>query len=92
MSSPPVYDLFFDSDNEDKIAAHGLTVRRVLQVLENEYLIVPNRRRRRAKWLIIGRDNGGGCIAVPIEPTATRGVWRPVTAWPCKDHEEARLE
>jgi hypothetical protein len=37
--------------------------------------------------LIIGRDRQDQCIAIPIEPTHDRTIWRPVTAWFCKGHE-----
>lgn len=82
----------FDEENEEKINSHGISIRRVQQILENPYLDVPNRRNRRALRLMIGRDNGGACICVPIEPTRDPKVWRPVTAWPCKDSELQRLE
>jgi hypothetical protein len=41
---------------------------------------------------VIGHDNGGACIAVPVEPTHDPSVWRPITAWPCKQSERAKLE
>jgi hypothetical protein len=92
MSMPDVADLLFDDENENKMAAHGLTPRRVLQVLDNTHVVVPNRRRRRASFLIVGRDNGGACISVPIERTRDPLIWRPVTAWPSKDSERRQLE
>jgi hypothetical protein len=84
---PQILDFLFDDENERKISANGLSVRRVEQLMENPYLLVPNRRDRRAPFLIIGRDNGGACIAVPVEETHEQSLWRPVTAWPCKDKE-----
>jgi hypothetical protein len=92
MSMPDVADFLFDHENEEEMAAHGLTPRRVIQVLENKHIVVPNRRRRRAQYLIVGRDNGGASITIPIQPTGDPLVWRPVTAWPSKDHERQRLE
>jgi hypothetical protein len=92
MSTPDVADFLFDHENEEEMAVHGLTPRRVIQVLENKHIVVPNRRRRRAQYLIVGRDNGGASITIPIQPTGDPLVWRPVTAWPSKDHERQRLE
>jgi hypothetical protein len=89
---PDVADFLFDHENEEEMAVHGLTPRRVIQVLENKHIVVPNRRRRRAQYLIVGRDNGGASITIPIQPTGDPLVWRPVTAWPSKDHERQRLE
>ena len=82
----------FDDENCDKIARHGISERQVSQVLENDFLILRNRKGRRAQYLVIGEDHGGMCIAVPIEPTYDEVLWRPVTAWPCKGHERARLK
>ena len=92
MSSPRIETFLFDDENEEEISAHGLSVNRVIQVLDNLHIILPNRKRRRGRYLIIGRDNGGTCISVPIEPTNTFGLWRPVTAWHSKKGEETILE
>jgi uncharacterized DUF497 family protein len=89
---PDVADFLFDDENEDKMAAHGLTPRRVLQVLDNVHIVVPNRRGRRAPFLIVGKDSSGACISIPIEPTLDPVVWRPVTAWPAKKSERQQLE
>ena len=80
-----------DDDNEDKFWRHGLAADDVLQVLDGPHIIERNRKERRASHLIVGRDHAGGCIAIPIEPTHDPTVWRPVTAWRCKDSEQARL-
>jgi len=81
-----------DDQNEEKFAAHGLSARQVLQVLENEHIVVRNRKRRRGLYLVIGLDNGGTCIAIPVVSTSRPRVWRPVTAWRCKDSERAKLD
>ncbi|HET7035439.1 MAG TPA: hypothetical protein VFI42_07140, partial [Thermomicrobiaceae bacterium] len=63
---------------------HGITPEQVLSILEKPFTVKKNRKRRRASQKIIGRDEHGQCIAVPIERTDESGTWRPVTAWPCK--------
>ena len=92
MSSPRIEALLIDDENEDKITSHGLSVSQVLQVLDDVHLVLSNRKRRRGLYLIIGRDNGGACISVPVERTREATVWRPITAWPCKPHERTLLE
>jgi uncharacterized DUF497 family protein len=87
-----IYAFLFDEENQEKLAAHGIRPRQVDQLLDDEFLVVSNRRGRRATYLVIGRDWGGNCIAVPVEPTHDPMVWRPVTAWRCKPSEEARLD
>ena len=80
MPQARILDFLFDEENEDKLAAHGVTVRQVLQLLENEHLVVPNRKGRRGLFLVIGVDHGGVCIAVPVETTPWPDTWRPITA------------
>ena len=92
MSSPSIEAFLIDDDNEDKFAAHGLSVRQVLQVLDNVHVVLRNRKRRRGLYLVIGSDNGGACIAIPVAPTHDAMLWRPITAWPCKPHERTLLE
>lgn len=92
MSSPRIEAFLIDDENEEKFAAHGLSVHHVRQVPDNVYVILRNRKRRRGLYLVVGRDNGGRCLAVPVEPTRKAGLWRPITAWPCKTHERTMLE
>jgi uncharacterized DUF497 family protein len=92
MSSIRIDTFLFDDENEDEITIHGLSIRQVVEILENTSITLPNRKRRRGQYLIIGRDNGGTCIAVPIELTNKIGVWRPITAWPCKKGEKTILK
>lgn len=91
MSIPTIEAFIFDEVNEEKFAGHGIAADQVLQVLAHDYVTVRNRPGRRASYLVIGYDDQGRCLAVPITPTAEAGVWRPVTAWPCKDFEQLRL-
>lgn len=92
MSSPRIEAFLIDDENEEKIVSHGLSVRQVLQLLDNVHVVLRNRKRRRGLYLIIGSDSGGACIAVPVEPTHEAAVWRPITAWPCKTYERTLLE
>ena len=91
MSSLTVHTFVFDDENIEKFASHSLTERQVDQILDGPFVHYRNRSDRRADRLLIGRDHGGQCIVVPIEPTRDSGAWRPVTAWRCSDTDEARL-
>ncbi len=57
MSTPDIVEFLFDGENEEKVAAHGLSIRQVAEVLDNEHRIVPNRKGWRGLYLVIGRDN-----------------------------------
>lgn len=91
MSTPRIADFIIDEDNQEKFHSQQLTARQVGQILDGPHTIVPNRKRRRARYLVVGLDHGGNCIAVPVEPTHDPLVWRPVTAWRCKGWERALL-
>jgi len=60
--------------------------------LESEYVMIRNKSGRAGERLLIGRDYGGRCIAIPIQRWGPDGLWRPVTAYPCAPHEERRLQ
>jgi uncharacterized DUF497 family protein len=86
-SSPYIEDFAFDEENEEEMAKHGISPEQLLQVLDGPYRVRKNRHQRRASHLILGRDRQSQCIAIPVEPTHVREIWRPVTAWFCKPHE-----
>jgi len=73
--------LSWDDQNEEHIAAHGVTPREVSQVVENPHMLVRNRKRRHAELLMIGRTHGGRVLCVPLARTSDDSVWRPVTAY-----------
>jgi hypothetical protein len=75
----------------EKFWMDGITRRQVEEMLLNRLVITVNRKGRPASHLAIGRDNQGRCITAPILPTSDPGIWRPVTAWPCKPGEAAKL-
>ena len=45
---------------------------------------------RTAPIIMVGPTDSGRMIAVPIEPTHTIGVWRPVTAFEANAHHRDR--
>jgi hypothetical protein len=92
MSSPIIEGFYIDELNESKIDSHALSVEQIIQVIENAYVILPNRKNRKGLYLVIGRDQLGICIAIPIEPTNEPTIWRPITAWPCKESENYILK
>jgi len=93
MSSPIITAFIIDDENQDKFAFHGLSDNQVVQLLENDNVVLPNRRAdiHKATHVLIGRDNGGAPIFIPIEPTYDPELWRPVTAWPATGWELTEL-
>jgi hypothetical protein len=47
MSSPRIEAFLIDDENEEKIAAHGLSARQITEILENLHVVLRNRKRRR---------------------------------------------
>lgn len=89
---PRISDFLFDDENERKLDGHGLIPEQIAQVIaNNDYLVVRNRKGRRATHVVLGWDRAGRCLAIPVEPTGHPGWWRPVTAWECKEAERALL-
>jgi hypothetical protein len=89
---PDVLDLYIDDVNTAKMAAHGIKPRQVFAVLDTPYVLYRNRSEQSAPYMLVGLDDNGQCIAMPIWPTREDStLWRPVTAWYCKASEWARL-
>jgi hypothetical protein len=60
-------------------------------VLLGRVVVTRNRAGRTAPFVLIGRDEHGRCLTLPIVPTDQWGVWRVITGWPRKPSEAARL-
>ena len=54
-------------------------------------MVVRNRPNRAAPYLLIGRDDQGQCLTMPIVPTEDSLTWRVITGWYCKPSEAAIL-
>jgi hypothetical protein len=76
---------------EDHFWRHRITRDQVYELLENRWICVGNRKGRVADYVVIGRDNSGRCIAVPVAPTEDPTIWRPISAWYCKPSEATKL-
>lgn len=66
---------------------HRVDIDHLYALIAGDYVVRRNRKHRAAPYLLIGEDNQGRCLAVPIVPTEDPHVWRPITAWECKRHE-----
>lgn len=87
-----VIDLQWDDDGEEHVAKHGLSVAEVAQVVANGYVIVKNRKARRAQYVMLGTTDGGRDLAVPIRRTRDLGTWRVVTAYDASDAQRQVLK
>jgi hypothetical protein len=86
-----IFDFAISEDAADHIWRHRITRDQLYEMLEHRWVSIANRKGRAARWVVIGRDSAGRCIAVPVAPTDDPTVWRPITAWYCKPSEAAKL-
>ena len=91
MSTPNIQEFLFDAENEEKLHEHGISRRQANQMLDNDSVIMPNKKAARGDYLIIGRDDGDAILTISIERTHDPELWRPVTGWPAAKHEADRL-
>ena len=90
---PPVEiaELDITPEAEEHMWRHRISANRVEAIITGVYVVVRNRGQRAASHLLIGEDAQGRCLTVPIRRTAEPYVWQPISAWPCKKDEAAKL-
>ena len=64
MSSPRIYDLAFDDENEDKLSRRGISEEDALDLISQPYLVVRNKRRGRGRYKVIGKDRAGRILTI----------------------------
>jgi hypothetical protein len=85
-----VLALAFDDRNLAKLAAHGLTMRDALDVLDEDPRLMLNKSPEGAPYVLIGPTAVGRMVTLPIDPTNEPGVWRPRTGYASSDAEAIR--
>jgi hypothetical protein len=75
----------------EKLWGQGIGDDQVYAVLNHEWITTRNRRQRATSHLLIGTDNQGRCLTIPIVATEDPVIWRPITAWYCKPSEATIL-
>jgi hypothetical protein len=75
----------------DKLWNHGLRPGQVRSILSRRWIVARNRSACAAPYLLIGRDDQGRCLTMPVVPTDDPLVWKVITGWYCKPSESAKL-
>ena len=91
MARIEIEELEIDEAAADKFWVHGISTDQVEAVLDHRWVTTRNRAGRAAPYILLGRDNQGRCLALPIVATDHPHIWRPITAWYCKPSEAAKL-
>ena len=91
MARIRVLELAFTDTGEDKLWSHRITTDQAQSVLLGCVAVIRNRAGRTAPYVLIGHDEHGRCLTLPIVPTDQWGVWQVITGWPCKPSEAAKL-
>lgn len=78
-----IFELLLTEIAEAKIGRRGISDDEVRQLLFNAYVMVENPRSvpKGARWLMIGRTDGGRVLTAVVERTVDRTTWILVTAW-----------
>ena len=69
MASIRVFELVFTDTGEDKLWSHGITTVQAQSVLLGRVVVTRNRAGRTAPYVLIGHDEHGRCLTLPIVPT-----------------------
>jgi|SRR5690349_21604659 hypothetical protein len=81
-----IQDWELDEGNTEELAAHGLTVEILDEVLESRPRFRRNKKARAATHQMIGPDGGGRFWVVCVVDTGP-AIWRPITGWPAAETE-----
>jgi hypothetical protein len=79
-----------DEGNEAELAAHGITVVEVFEVLMNEPTWAQNRKGRAGLYIAVGFTHGGRALTIPVAYDEGKTMVRPVTGWDSTSGEKAK--
>lgn len=74
MTPITVAELIFTDAAQDKLWSHGITTDQAQSVLLGPVVVLRNRAGCAAPYILLGRDEQGCCLAIPIVPTEDRLV------------------
>jgi len=80
----------WDDGNESELARHEVSAEEVVQLLANDPVWVPNKRRRAGDWKVVGYTDGGRALTVVLHWDERRVVLRPITGWDCSSEETTK--
>jgi hypothetical protein len=91
MAQIDIADFDFTDRAIAKLWRHGIDIEQLYAVLSYPWIVVRNREDRAASHVLLGTDNLGRCLAIPIAETDDSLIWRPITARYCKPGEATTL-
>jgi hypothetical protein len=91
MARYEIVDLDLTDRAIEKASWHGIGEDQIYALLDHFWTITRNRAGRVASHVLLGTDNQGRCIAIPVNATEDPRIWQPVTAWYCKPGEATIL-
>lgn len=71
---------------------HHIDDEQVRSLIERRYVVTRNHRRAATPYLLIGEDEQGRCITVPVAPTEDPLTWRVASAWYCNGDDARKLD
>lgn len=91
MARVRILALLFTDEVKDKLRSHGLTPDQAQSILLGPVVLKRNRAGRTAPFVLLGRDEQGRCLAIPVVPSPDPIKWWAITGWYCKPSEAAIL-
>ena len=71
---------------------HRISSSEILEAHHNNPRYFTNRAGLRAPTIMVGKSARGRIITVPLEPSGTYSLWRPVTAFEANQHDIQRFQ
>jgi hypothetical protein len=71
---------------------HHIDTEQVRSLNKRRYVVTRNHRRAATPYLLIGEDEQGRCITVPVAPTDDPLTWRVASAWYCNADDARKLD
>jgi uncharacterized DUF497 family protein len=86
-----VESFVFDETNRPKLKIHGVTIREIYEVLDDDPKPMRNHSVG-APWILIGLTVAGRFLTLPLDSTGEEGVWRPRTGYDSSKKERRRYD
>ena len=86
VKDPIIKTLVIETDREEHIAKHKISINEVMEIISGDYVYIKG---REGKWLLIGKTKEGRYLTIVVGPREKKGVYGLVTARPASKEERS---
>lgn len=83
-------DWFYDEEDEEELAAHGISIPEAHEVWENGAVLAPNKKHRAGDFYMFGFTNGGRRLTIVIRWLSELLAIEPITGWDATQGEQTK--